>query len=418
MRKTVGAVLLAGAIACGGSGDAGTGPPPPPKVDSTKPTAISIIGLPPASALINTPIPITVRVLNVVGLGVPGISVHVSATAGSVSESDPLSDVAGAARTIWNVGSIAGQQTFTASVSGTALTAQLIVTVAAPPAANITIVGAPNLISYVNHPGSLTVLATTLDGTPAPNTPVTFAASAGALSATTANTGPEGRASTTYTSPGAIGKPTVTASIANGAKTTFQIYVTSSLIASFSASFPSGLTFLPNSDVTPLPVVTVVDATQAPVAGAPVTFSQGSGSVEVLTDAAGKASPPSWRLGSSLGSQTMTASVATLGSVAFSVTSVNSGTLVIGSAPQIPQGTSIYGSIAGPAGFVTRTFSVLQPGTQTISGIPFGTYTVRWESTFSSLPFLFWDPSPVQQTYTLSPSKLVDTVRTGWNGHP
>lgn len=138
MRKTLAVVLTMAALACGGSGDGGTTSPPPPKVDSTKPTGLSITTQTAIAATTNQAVSVGARVVNVVGAGLPNAPVSFVATNGTVAVSSVTTDANGIATNSWTVGSVVGQQILTISVPGTALTAQIIATVTAPPPATVT----------------------------------------------------------------------------------------------------------------------------------------------------------------------------------------------------------------------------------------------------------------------------------------
>jgi hypothetical protein len=80
------------------------------------------------------PLPLVARVLDASGGGLPGVSVAFSPTDGSVSPQSAVSDSGGNARTSWTLGSAAGPQSVTASVSGNPpLTATFRATALLPP---------------------------------------------------------------------------------------------------------------------------------------------------------------------------------------------------------------------------------------------------------------------------------------------
>jgi len=102
----------------------------------------------------------------------------------------------------------------------------------------------------------------------------------------------------------------------------------SHVATTISAHSPTTLTAAPGSQVSELPSVLVRDQDGAPMAGAQVTFTvtAGGGSVtgaNATTNTDGIATVGSWTLGTSSGTNTLTATTANLPAVTFTANSVN-----------------------------------------------------------------------------------------------
>ena len=398
----------------------------PPNVDSTTPANIaweSSLTVVAKQAEIDS-----ARVSNAAGVGLAGVTVTFSATSGTLSATSATTDTSGIATTTWTAPGSTGTATLTATVSGTTLTTSSVWSIISPQAATLTAVGGAVYNTIPNHNLTLAVKATTATGGPAFGTIVDFSAGSGSLSAPSATADSTGVATVQWTSPVGIGGAAVSASVRNAPSVqpvSYLVHVESGYPATVQSTFNFTTPLATNTAVPTLPVITVLDSSGAPVAGSPVIVSitNGSGFTgEVLTDAQGTASPSSWTTGPAAGTSTCIATVPDLGvTKAFSVTTLAGGTIVIGSAPDLPSGASVAGTITGPAGFTTQSFSVLQPGSTTLatsdSGsvtLPFGPYTITWQQTAGGSPAQTYTPSPTQTVITLSPTSPLDTARTTW----
>jgi adhesin/invasin len=168
----------------------------------------------------------------------------------------------------------------------------------------------------------------TASGTPVAGYPVTFTTSDGTVTGSTVLTGADGIATvgswTLGSSPGtqelravtAIGTVTFTATALAGTPSIFAATDPNLIAEGIVGQAP-----------VPLPAVIVADEFGNPLAGVPVSFAVASGGGTVgagpqLTDVAGIARPASWRLGTTVGLNTLTATVTGLPSVTLRAQSV------------------------------------------------------------------------------------------------
>jgi hypothetical protein len=279
-------------------------------------------------------------------------------------------------------------------------------------------------------PIPLGVRVTSASGSGMAGAAVAFVVTAGAgtVSPTTASTDATGFASATWTMGKVAGPAMLTAT-------------TGTLSASFNATAKAGptsaLTIVAGNNQSAFvstalptrPSVKAADAYGNPVPDVAVLFAVGAnnGSVSpgvATTNADGIATGGSWTLGASTGVQSLTATdgqrsaTFTATALAIPVPPVTTGTLVIASAPDLPIGAFLSGTIAGPAGFATESFLILQPGARSFSNLPLGTYTIAWSNAYGGNPVGEYRPSPTQSTKTLSTSSPVDTARVQWTRVP
>ncbi|MES2521778.1 MAG: Ig-like domain-containing protein [Gemmatimonadota bacterium] len=273
--------------------------------------------------------PIVARVLDATGAAVPGATVTFVVTSGGGTVQTPsvLSDASGQASTTWRLGTSMGAQTVVASVTG-ATAATFTATARESGASSLVIIGGSAQTGTVSStlPQPLTVRLLDAQGAPVAGAPVFFTAtgSSGTLTPSSATTGANGEASTSWRLGTTVGAQTVTASSSGTSPVSFS--------ATAVAGAASQLTIVSgNSQVAsgsqplPLPlVVRVADAFGNAVAGSTVTFgvTSGGGSIApttVTSDATGRATA-TWTLGAGIGAQGATATVAGIGNAAFTAT--------------------------------------------------------------------------------------------------
>ncbi|MDP3910169.1 MAG: hypothetical protein Q8Q14_07235 [Gemmatimonadales bacterium] len=274
-------------------------------------------------------VPLEVEVRAADGLGVGGVAVRFRALAGGAAVADSLivSDTAGRARTVATLGSLSGTYTFEASTQGLA---------GSPITFDATaLAGAPAQLLAAAGDGQLATVATAVPtapavrvndgaGNPVAGVSVTFtvASGGGGVTGGTQTTdatglatlgawtlGPLAGTNTLTASAGALSR-TFTATGAAGAAT--QLVATAGDLQSAVVGTP----------VATDPAVQALDQFGNPVPGAAVTFtvSGGGGSITgaaQLTNASGIATVGGWTLGTAVGANTLTATVAGVTPVTF-----------------------------------------------------------------------------------------------------
>jgi hypothetical protein len=278
---------------------------------------------------------LTVRVSDQYGNPVPAVAVvwAIVAGGGSLSPTSSSTTTEGLARARWTLGAQTGGQSASASANGLNGSPAVFFATAVP--------GAGTLV--VNAGNNQTAVAGTAVGTPpsvavrdANNNPVTgisvtFAVSSGGGSVTgaTQSTNSEGIAQVTSWTLGSTAGPnylTATANGVSGSPITFGATGTagSPTTIVLHGGSTSGTAGYP---VATPPSVFVTDANGNPVAGVAVAFQvvSGGGSVSgasQTTDAEGVATVTSWTLGTTAGSNTLSASASGLSGSPVSVDAV------------------------------------------------------------------------------------------------
>lgn len=273
------------------------------------------------------PLPLVLLVRDQLGNGVSGVPVAwtVALGGGSLPVAPITTDVTGRARALWIMGSVSGPQLVTASISGQPLQV-FSATATAGSSDTLVIMSGNNQSARTGAalPSPLIVRAADSHGNPVVNATVDFAITSGggALSSALMKTDSAGRAQTNWTLGALVGAQTATASIGTRS-VTFNATGTSS---SGGVSTPSQLLVVSGNGQTgnvgqPMPapvVVKVTDASGNPVSGVSVswTLAAGNGGGSALpatssTGADGTASTQ-WVLGSQVGLQQITATVAGL----------------------------------------------------------------------------------------------------------
>ncbi len=176
-----------------------------------------------------------------------------------------------------------------------------------------------------------TVKITNASGAAVRGVAVTFAVASGggSLGATSATTGADGTASAaSWTLGTTAGTNTVTAQVSGGSgNVTFTATGLAAAASSLTKAAGDTQSATVRQSVATAPSVRVVDAFGNSVANVAVTFSvtTGGGTItgaSTTTNASGTATVGGWTLGSAVGTQTLTAAVASIASVQFSATAI------------------------------------------------------------------------------------------------
>jgi alpha-tubulin suppressor-like RCC1 family protein len=265
------------------------------------------------------------------GNPVPGVTVTWLAVTGggAVAPATTLTGANGIARAAWTLGRQVGtQQTAEASLSP-AVRAQFTATAGVPLGTTIVKVSgdgqagtAGTTLAQPLAAEVRTALGEPLQGVSLSWVPA--AAGSGTATPPVAVTGPDGRASTTWTLGSTAGQQALLASAEGLAGVVFEATATPGAAAQLAIVEGSGQTAPPNA---PLPVplrVRVADGFGNPLPGATVTWTvaEGGGSVvptASLTNAGGIAETQ-WNLGPAQGAQSVTASVPGTNPVTFTAT--------------------------------------------------------------------------------------------------
>ena len=279
-----------------------------------------------------TPLP-SIRVVDANGNPVANTSVTFVASAGSnVVGGTKTTNASGLATPDgWQLGSIAQNYTLTAT-AGTLTPVVFTATARNAAAAALTIVAGNNQTATVGRtlPIDPAVRISDAFGNPIVGQEVVFEVTAGGGSAvvrrplTDANGTATVGAWTLGETPGA-NTLRATATGLTLTPVTFTATATAGAPAVFSATAGNNQSSVAGSLVAIAPSVVVRDNRGNPVAGVTVTFTPGVGSGtvtggSVVTNALGQASVGSWRLGTTAGAQTLTASTAGLSDVVFQAT--------------------------------------------------------------------------------------------------
>lgn len=157
------------------------------------------------------------------GASAAGASVQwgVSAGGGSVSPSTTTTDASGNTTVFWTFGTISGGQSLAAVSNGT--NATLVAGASAGPPGSLTRVTPDSLTTIAGSSVLLTVRALDQFSNPATTAVVTWAASSGTLSTTSATSSSTGNVDVAFTTPATPGTYFVTATLANKGTITFKI---------------------------------------------------------------------------------------------------------------------------------------------------------------------------------------------------
>lgn len=262
----------------------------------------------------------SIRITDAFGNNVPNIAVTTSISGGgSVATPSPSTNGAGIASAgTWTLGTTAGAQSVVLSAAGVA-SVTFTVSAAAGPAANV----AANSVTTANGtPGTLAPYQPAIRVTDAFGNGVagvvvsTTVSAGGTLQFTSPATNAVGIATVgNWTTAVAAGDNTVTMTAPSFSAVTFTV-TTSGAAAPASLTTVAGSfqTAAPGAALATNPVFRVKDVADSPIVGATVQFLvlSGGGNVtttSAVTDAQGNASPGTWTLGATPGSQRLRASV-------------------------------------------------------------------------------------------------------------
>lgn len=251
-----------------------TSPPPPPPPPGVPAGGTVTVAVASASVGVGQSTAVSGRAINSMGIGMPGIQVTLSASAGTISPSAATTGADGGFSATFTAGKSAGRVTITASTQGLSGSASL--TVVGGPAAALS-VGAASVAAG----GTATVSGSVTDagGNPVEGAQVALSASGGTISPTSVTTGSDGSYTATLTAPLTTGSVTVTVT-AGSVSGTATIQVTAGPPAAIQLSSSAGSV---RTGATAVLTGKVTDAHGNPVAGASVILSASGGSLAPAT---------------------------------------------------------------------------------------------------------------------------------------
>ncbi len=238
----------------------------------------------PAGVVVAGTATVSGKVVDQYGNGVPGATVDLSASAGTVAPSSVTTGSDGSFQASFTAPSTPQSVTVTAAVAGTTVQGKATIQVNPGVPAGVTLKAAPATVT-VGGQSTISGQVTDTAGNAVSGATVDLTASAGALSAATATTDSGGAFSVTLTAPTTPGAVTVTAQVAKtsaSASTTVQVTAGAPQAVTVTAS-PSAVT----SGQTATLSGTVVDAFGNAVAGATVDLSASAGAVVPTSVATG-----------------------------------------------------------------------------------------------------------------------------------
>jgi hypothetical protein len=244
----------------------------------------------------------------------------------------------------------------------------------------------------------LAVIVKNAAGEPLQGIAVTFAAGTGSgtLGSTSVQTSATGQASTTWTLGTVAGLQTATATVGTLAPVNFRAVAAAGAPAAMTKVAGDAQSALIGTNVAIAPQVRITDGFGNAIAGIPVSFvaATGGGLVNggtVNTNATGLAAPASWRLGTSVGANTVTATSGTLTATftatatvgapaAITLTPATIGELSIGATQQLtPRVVDASGNVIAAPGvaYSTSASSVATVSTSgLITAVGAGTATI------------------------------------------
>ncbi len=291
-------------------------------------------------------VPLVVEVQDALGNPVAGVGVTFAVATGpagtTVAPTTTTTNGAGQAQTTLTAGGTAGAIIVTATSSGLtgsplsfSATATTVVGPPASVAANSALTQNATVGTAVSAPPSVVVLDA--NSNPVPGVAVTFAVASGGGSLTGGNatTNASGIATVLSWTVGATPGPnTMTATVAGLPVVTFTATGVTTTPASVTANSVITQNAVVNTLVAAAPSVVVKDAAGAPLSGVSVTFAVASGGGTITgpvqaTNASGVATATSWRVGQTVGSNTVTATVTGLPAVTFTATGTPTAILTL-----------------------------------------------------------------------------------------
>lgn len=286
--------------------------------------------------------PLVVQAKDTFGNGVPGVAVTFSVTAGggSVAPASVTTGGDGTASASFTLGTTVGEHRAQAS-AGALGTLEFTATATSGPPAAMSKVSGDAQVRAVGDTVSVTVEVVDAFGNKVPNAAVAFTVATGggsvaipaaslaegpsAAAQATGQTDATGRATARWTLGTTAGAHSLTAAVTGAGSVTFTATGTAGAAATVTKVAGDNQSATVATAVATAPRVKVVDAFGNAVSGVSVTFAvaSGGGSVTgatVVTAADGTASVGSWTLGSTAGTNTLTATAAGLIPVTFTAT--------------------------------------------------------------------------------------------------
>jgi len=342
------------------------------------------------SATVNTAVATdpAVLVTDAFGNPVSGVSVTfaVASGGGSVTGGSQTSNASGIATvTSWTLGTVAGSNSLTATSSGLAGSPQTFTATGTAGAATSVVASAGDGQSATVGTAVATdpsVLVRDQFNNPVAGVTVTFAVSSGGGSVTGGSqlTNASGIATVASWTLGAVaGTNTLTATVGALTPATFTATGTAGAAANVAINAGDGQSATVATAVAVDPSVLVTDAGGNPVSGVTVTFAVTGGGGAVtgatqLTNAGGVATVTSWTLGNSVGANTLSATVASVGGVNFTATGTaaaaanlamsagNGQTAPAGSAVAVDPAVLVTDQFGNPVAGTSVTFAVAGGG--------------------------------------------------------
>ncbi|MEX2531195.1 MAG: invasin domain 3-containing protein [Gemmatimonadota bacterium] len=264
--------------------------------------------------------PVEARVTDQFGNPVSGVSVSWTPADGSASPTSSTTNAQGVAATSWTLGPDAGTQTLTAAAAGQSV--QFSATAESAGAAAIAVHSGNNQTGTVGTTldNPLEARVTDQYGNPVAGVSVSWTTSDGSASPTPSTTNTQGIAATTWTLGSTPGSQSLTAAAA-GQSVQFSATAEAGAAAAIAVHSGNNQTGTVGTALGQPLEARVTDSFGNPVAGVSVswTTSNGSASPTPSTTNAQGIAATSWTLGSTPGSQSLTASAAGQ-SVQFSAT--------------------------------------------------------------------------------------------------
>jgi adhesin/invasin len=337
---------------------------PPGRVEAASATAQGgVAGLPVGAAP-------SVRVLDAFGNPAAGAQVTFSVFGGGGSVTDFIRTTGNdgvATVGSWQLGPLAGTQTLLARVEAPGVTGNPVVFTA------VALAGSPAQIAAASATSQTGTVATAVaappavvvrdaGGNPVQNATVSFAVTAGGgqLSSNTATTDAQGRASAgAWVLGPQAGTNTVTATVPGAGSVQFTAVATAGLATQFTMVAGNNQTAQVTRAVPVAPRVQARDAGGNPVPGVVVNFQVASGGGTVIagrqvTDATGTAEVGAWFLGSTPGTNTLTATAAGMPVLTFTATATPGQPAVMSAATATSQTGTVSTDVASPPAVVIR----------------------------------------------------------------
>ena len=276
-----------------------------------------------AGLLLALPLEVEVRAADNLPVGGVAVRFRSPSGIGAVTDSVAVTDAAGRARTTATLGSVIGPQSFEATVSGlTGSPATFGVTALAGSAAQLLVVAGDGLLATVNTllPTAPSVRAQDQFGNPVPGAAITFAVSQGGgrISGPAQLTRGDGIATVGGWTLGTVsGANALTATLAGLTPVTFTATGLAGAATQIVQLAGDGQSAIVNTILPTAAAVIVRDQFNNPVPGVPVVFAPASGGGSVtggsaVTDTAGAARVGSWKLGTLVGQNALTATASGL----------------------------------------------------------------------------------------------------------